>query len=76
VRDVDRLPPRVQGREQLERRIRVLLIHAGRFSQHRAKSASDALWAARVVDALQELLDVRAPNEAPGWQSRSTWESE
>lgn len=72
MRDFAHLSRRVHGRENLERRLRALLIHAGRFSVHRARSAADKLWAARVVDSLRDLLP-REP-EPPGWQS--DWESD
>ena len=57
MREVGRLPRRVQGRQALEQAIQRLIIRTARYRQHRAKTASDTLWACRVVDELSALLD-------------------
>lgn len=73
MRDVGRLPRRVVGRDALERRLRGVLIQAGRFAHHRARSAADRQWACRVVDSLQVLL---SPEPILPGSPRSVWEGD
>jgi hypothetical protein len=54
--DGRRLHRRIVGRVAIERSIRSLMLRVARFGQHRARSASDRLWSAAVMDSLQALL--------------------
>lgn len=76
MRELDgrRLPSRIRGRQALERSLRLLLIRAHRYGEHRAGSAADRLWAGAVIDRLRALLHDDAP-AAGSWRSRSQWES-
>ncbi len=68
MRDVDglRLPRRTTGRQNLERRMRSLLVAVGRFGKHRAYSAKDRLWAAAVIDTLSALIKTGGQDDMRG----------
>jgi hypothetical protein len=67
MRDLDvRIPRRVVGRQALEKNIRGLIVRVVRFNQHRARSAADALWSARVIDELRAMVGVHSGGSTDG----------
>jgi hypothetical protein len=65
MRELDsrRCPSRVKGKPALVKSMRALLIRTHRFANHRARSASDVLWAAAVIDALTATLQAAERHE-------------
>ena len=54
---------RVKGRPQLERRLMGLLRAAIRFSEHRASSAAERAWSAKMADGLSDVLKTVRQND-------------
>ena len=49
---------RIKGRPALTKRLRLLLIAVHRFNTRRARSASDVMWSAQVMDLLTEAIGI------------------
>jgi hypothetical protein len=53
----------VKGRPAIVKSLRALLIRTHRFGRHRARTADDIRWAARLIDALTTALSCASPGD-------------